>query len=332
MKIGRRIIGPRKPVFIVAEAGINHNGDLQIAKKMIKEASEIGADAIKFQTIFPEELYSPLNNKKLYNLIRKWSFNKKEHLELKNFSEKYNIEFFSTPVGQKSAKLLQDIKINCVKIASGELTNHELITNIAKTKTPMIISTGLSSIDEIESAVNIARNFNCPFVLLHCNASYPTPISEANLSNIPYLADLFHIPVGFSDHTIGNETSLAAVSLGACIIEKHFTLDKNMEGPDQKLSANVNEFRNLVKQIRTLEKSFGKPRTGPTKSEKRFVPLLRKSITAKKNLKRGMKIKKTMLTFLRPGTGIPPYEIDNMIGKTIKKNVKQGTPLRWNMF
>lgn len=331
LKIGKNVIGKSMPVFIVAEAGINHNGDINIAKKMIRKAALIGASAIKFQTIFPEELYSE-NNTHLFKLIKKWSFDKKQHIELKKYAEKNKIEFFSTPVGNKSAALLQEIGTKCIKIASGELTNHDLIRTIAKTHKPMIISTGMSTISEISDAVKIAKKEKCPIALLHCNASYPTPIQDANLTNIQYLNKLFHVPVGYSDHTIGNAVCIAAVSLGACIIEKHFTLDKKMNGPDQKLSADVNEFKELVSTIRLIEKSIGKRRIGPTKSEKKFAKLMRKSIAVQNDLNAGTKLTRTMLKVIRPGTGIPPTKINNLIGKTIRKNVKKDTLLKWSMF
>ena len=252
LRIGKYEIGAGKPVFIVAEAGINHNGDIEIAKEMIESASKFGVNAIKFQTLFPEELFSEKLNPEWFSLIKKWSFTKKQHLELMKYADKNGIEFFSTPVGKKSAKLLQDIGVKTIKIASGELTNHELIRTIAKMKIPMIISTGMATISEILSSVGIVRKENCPFVLLHCNASYPSPIEDVNLSTIHYLQEIFKVPIGYSDHTVGNEACLTAVSLGACIIEKHFTLDKNMEGPDQKLSADTKEFSDLVQRIRIV--------------------------------------------------------------------------------
>jgi len=332
LKIGKHEVGKGKPVFIVAEAGMNHNGDFQIAKKMIKAATNFGADAIKFQTIFPDELYASKDNNQLYNLINKWSFNKKQHKELKKYAEKNKIEFFSAPVGNRSANLLFEIGCKCFKIASGELTNLELIKNIAKMKRPMIVSTGLSTPQEITSAVKIIRKQKCPFVLLHCNASYPSPLNDVNLRNIEYLNEVYGVPIGFSDHTMGNEACLAAVSLGACIIEKHFTLDKKMKGPDQKLSADVSDFKELVTKIRIVEKTFGTLRKGPTPSEKKFVTLLRKSLVANKDITKNTKIKKSMLTSLRPGIGISLAKIDKLVGMRIKKNIKKGTILKWKMF
>ena len=321
-----------KSVFIVAEGGINHNGDIEIAKEMIESASKCGVDAIKFQTIIPEELFSHTLNPELFDFAKKVSFTKKQHLELMKYSQKNGIEFFSTPLGKKSAKLLQNIGVKYIKIASGEITNHELIQFVAEMKLPMIISTGMTTISEIASVVEIVKNKNCPFVLLHCNASYPTPIEDVNLVNIRYLREVFNIPIGYSDHTIGNEICLAAVSIGARIIEKHFTLDKHMDGPDQKLSADKKDFTELVSKIRLIERSLGEYRTRPTKSEEKFKKLMRKSIGSSIDISSGTKIKKSMLCLFRPGTGISPTLIDNLIGITAKKDVKKGTLLSWDMF
>jgi len=178
MKIGNHEIGTRKSVYVIAECGINHNGDIEIAKEMIRKASECGADAVKFQTIFPEELFSDKLNHDMFELSKTWSFSKKDHIELKKYAEKNNIQFFSTPVGKRSAKLLQEIDVRLIKIASGELTNHELIKMIAKMHKPVILSTGMSNISEIATAVEIIKKEKCPFVLLHCNAAYPTPIDD----------------------------------------------------------------------------------------------------------------------------------------------------------
>jgi len=332
MKIKNHQIGLGKPVFIIAEAGINHNGNIIIAKKMIKKASECGVDAIKFQTIFPEELFSKSLNLNLYNFAKKLSFDKQQHLELKKYARKNNIEFFSTPLGKKSTDLLDEIGVNIMKIASGELTNHELIRIVAKKRKPIFLSTGMATLNEIKDTVKIIKKFRCPLAILHCNSSYPTPINDANLSTIPYFQKLFKVPIGYSDHTLGNDACLIAVSMGACIIEKHFTLDKKMEGPDQKLSADVEEFRELVNRIRYYEKSVGSPRKEPTKSE--IIPrkLMRKSIGVQMDILSGTKITKQMLCLIRPGTGISPALMNNIIGKKIKRNVKKGKLLQWKMF
>lgn len=332
MFIGKKELGMGKPVYIIAEAGINHNGNIEIAKEMIETAAKCGVDAIKFQTIIPDELFSKLLNPETFDFAQKLSFNKKQHIELKNIANKNGIEFFSTPLGKRSTQLLAEIGVKIMKIASGEITNHDLIKRISQLRIPMLISTGMTSLSEISDVVAIVEKQKCPFILMHCISSYPLPVEEANLATIPFLRNTFGIPVGYSDHALGNEVCFAAVSLGACAIEKHFTLDKNMEGPDQKLSANPKEFLELVSTIRIIEKAIGTPRLSPTKSEEKFKKLMRKSIGVSKDLPRGTKIKKSMLTVIRPGTGISPILIDNFVGMTLKTSVKKGNLLSWNMF
>lgn len=325
-------IGLDKPVYLIAEAGINHNGDIEIAKEMIKMASESGANAVKFQTIIPDELFSEIINPKLYCMSKNWILTKKDHLELQKYARKNNIDFFSTPFGKKSAKLLQEINVPIMKIASGEITNYDLISFIAKMKIPMLVSTGMTSISEIAKVVEIIKSHDCPFVILHCVSSYPTSIKDANLSTIPYLQNTFGVPVGFSDHTMGIEASLAAVALGARVIEKHFTLDKNMDGPDQKLSLDPSEFTELVKKTRIIEESIGIPRTISIKSENIFKENMRKSLGVISDIPAGTILKRSMITSFRPGTGIPPMMIDNIVGRKTKKLVKKGSLLKWNDF
>ena len=204
----------RKPTYIVAEAGINHNSDIEIAKKMIEIAAQCGANAIKFQTFTPDELFSEAVNPELYNLSKTWVLNKKDHIELQKHAKKNKIDFFSTPCGIKSANLLKKLKVPFMKIASGELTNLELIDHISKMQIPMMISTGMTSISEISKVIEIVQTNKCEFSLLHCVSSYPAKSSDANLSTIPQLRNMFNVPVGFSDHTVGVDVSLAAVALG----------------------------------------------------------------------------------------------------------------------
>jgi N,N'-diacetyllegionaminate synthase len=322
----------KSSVYVIAEAGINHNSDIQIAKKMIESASKCGANAIKFQTFTPDELFSELINPELYNLSKTWVLTKSDHIELQKYAKKNKIDFFSTPCGIKSANLLKKIKVPFIKIASGELTNLDLIDYISKMKIPMMISTGMTSISEISKVVEIVQSNNCPFSLLHCISSYPAKHSDANLSTIPQLQKTFDIPVGFSDHSLGIDISLAAVALGATIIEKHFTLDKNMPGPDQKLSIDPNELSNLVKKIRIIEKAMGSSRKTVFKTEESFRKNMRKSLGAAQNIPVNTIIKRSMITSFRPGTGIPPYLIDEFIGRKTKKTIKKGSLLNWDFF
>ena len=309
--------------YLIAEAGINHNGDMEIAKKMIESAAVSGANGIKFQTIIPDELFSKKINSELYELSKDWILNKKNHLELQRHCKKNNIDFFSTPFGIKSARLLQEINVPIIKIASGEITNHDL---------PMLVSTGMTTISEIAEVVELIKQYNCPFTLLHCVSSYPTLAKDANLSTIQYLKNTFDVPVGFSDHTTGIEVSLAAVALGASVIEKHFTLDKNMPGPDQKLSLNPSEFLELSEKTRLIEKALGTPRSTIIKSEINFRDNMRKSIGVKSDILPGTSLKRSMISLFRPGTGISPNMMDNIIGRTVKKPIKAGTLLSWNDF
>lgn len=321
-----------KNVYVVAEAGINHNGSMSIAKQMIESAAKCGCDAVKFQTIFPEELFTSLNNPELFEMAKSWNFTKKQHIELKNLCEELKIDFFSTPFGLKSAKLLVDIDVKMIKIASGELNNHELIAYFSKKHIPIILSTGFSTLSEISQTVELIKSEKCPFAILHCNASYPTPIEDLNLVNIQHLKTIFNTTIGFSDHSIGNEGSLAAVSLGAKIIEKHFTLDTKMPGPDQELSSDPKEFSDLIQKIRKIEKSFGKIREGPTKSEEKFKQLMRKSVASVKDIPSGTKITNSMLKGVRPGTGISIDKKSTLVGLTIKKSIKKDEFFEWGMF
>lgn len=332
MQIGTKKIGSNHPTYVIAEAGINHNGDIETAKHMIECASSIGVDAIKFQTLLPYELFSKKINPDLFFLVKQWSFSKENHITLKKYSEKKNLDFISTPVGKKTSNILFDIKCKAIKLASSDLTNFELIKHVSKFKSPLIISTGMSTMSEIFSTVELLHNENSDFCLLHCTSAYPTPIEETNLTNIQYFKKIFSVPIGYSDHTIGNIACCAAVSLGADIIEKHFTLDKNMTGPDQKISADVDDFKNLVTQIRQIEQMRGVRRITPTKSEKKFKQLMRRSLAFSKDLKKNTILKKSDFVFLRPGTGISLNTLDSFVGAKINQDVKKGIFLRRDMI
>jgi N,N'-diacetyllegionaminate synthase len=322
----------RKPTYIIAEAGINHNSDIEVAKKMVEVSAKSGADAIKFQSFTPDELFSELINPELYNLSKSWVLSKKDHKELQNHARKNKIDFFSTPCGIKSANLLKTLKVPFMKIASGEITNFDLIDYISKMQIPMIISTGMTSIPEIFKVVEIVQSNNCSFTLLHCVSSYPTHFKDANLATISYLQKIFDSSIGFSDHTVGIDVSLAAVALGATIIEKHFTLNKNMDGPDQKLSIDPNELSDLVKKTRIIEKAIGKQRTDIFKIEKQFRDNMRKSLGVSQSIPPNTILKRSMITLFRPGTGIPPSMLNNFIGRKTKKFIEKGSLLKWNYF
>lgn len=299
---------------------------------MIQEAAKCGANAIKFQTFTPDELFSENINPELYNLCKTWVLTKNDHVKLQKYAKKYHIDFFSTPCGFQSANLLQKLKVPFMKIASGELTNFPLIEHIAKMKIPMMISTGMASISEISKVVEIVQFHKCEFLLLHCVSNYPSKLSDSNLSTIPHLRKMFNVPIGFSDHSIGIDISLAAVALGAIIIEKHFTLDKKMDGPDQKLSIDPKELSELVTKTRIIEQAIGTPRQIMFKNEEQFKKNMRKSLGASVTIPANTIVKRSMITSFRPGTGIPPNLIDNFIGRKAKKTIKKGALLSWDYF
>jgi len=331
-KIGKTIIGNSHPVYIVAEPGVNHKGDIELAKKLISEASKSGANAVKFQVIGSDEVYLKDNYPKYNKMIRDTQLSKNEYIELQKYAKMKNIDFFATPAGEKSLKILEDINVSAIKIGSGELNRTSLIEKASEAKKPLIVSTGMTTISEISSIVELLKKKQCSFALLHCNSCYPTPIEDANLSTIPYLANVFKIPIGYSDHTIGNIACLSAVSVGASIIEKHFSIDDGVWKQEIDLSAHPKEFSEMVKQIRTIEKMLGKPRQNVSPSEIKSRRIMRYSICASCEIKPGTKIKNSMLTILRPGTGIQPNMKEKIIGLTINKKIKKGTPLEWKMF
>ena len=332
MKIGHKKIGIGNPTYIIAEAGINHNGDLNLAKKLIDEAANCGADAIKFQSFTADELFSKKLNPDIFKLADDWAIDKNQHHQLKKHSQKRKIEFISTATGLKSLNLLKKLGVNTIKIASMDINNHEILKAAAKTRIPLIVSTGMSTISEIVSAVEILTNENAVFCLLHCVSSYPASISDANLATISYFNKIFDVPIGYSDHTIGIDACTTSIPLGSCIIEKHFTLNKKMEGPDHKLSADPKELRELVKKVRISEKLLGNPRNQILKSEQKFRVAMRRSIGFNQDLRKGTKIRQSMLTYYRPGNEMSPNMIKSIIGRKLKQNVTKGTFVNWNMF
>ena len=345
IKIGNKVIGENNPVFIIAEAGINHNGDLETAKKMIEVASEIGADAIKFQTgkvsetiikNAPKAEYQKNSDKDeetQYEMIKQVELTDEEWLELCKFSKKKDIIFFSKPSYEGAVPLLLKMGIPVFKIGSGDVTHLSLIRKVAKTKLPIILSTGMSTMEEIKEAVDtIKGEGNKNIILLHCTSNYPTDYENVNLKAMLTLKDKFDLPVGYSDHTIGTDVPTAAVALGACVIEKHFTLDKSMKGPDHKASMEPEEFKVMVKKIRDTEKILGSADKKPTPSEKDVRSAARKSIVANSDIKKGEIIKEEHLAFKRPGIGLTQKYLKDIIGKKARTDIKKDTILDLNMI
>lgn len=327
-KIGDRIIGNGEPTFIIAEAGINHNGKIELAEKLIQEAANAGADAVKFQMFKTEEFCS--KNSEYFDLFKALEFSEKEWIGIAEFAKDIGIIFTASVSGEESADLLDKVGSPVYKIASGDLTHLPLLNYVARKNKPIILSTGMSTIGEIEEAMSeIYKTGNQQVVLLHCVSNYPTNYEETNLKVIQTLKEVFKAPVGFSDHTVGTIIPTIAVSLGANIIEKHFTVDKTLLGPDHKLSLDPNEFKEMVKNIRNAEKSIGDGIKKPTSREIEIRKVARRSIVAKVNIPKEVKITRDMLKIVRPGIGIEPKFIDIITGGIAKKDIEKDEKINW---
>ena len=341
---GTNIFENMKNVFIIAEAGVNHNGDLSKAFKLIDEAKRAGADAVKFQTSKPSKSISKytkiakyqINNIgkeiSMIELANKLSLPFENFIKLKKYCDEIGITFLSTPFHLEAADFLNDL-VPYFKIPSGEIINYPLLENIAKKGKPVILSTGMSSLSDIEEAVKIFyKENNKNIILLHCTSNYPCPFNEVNLKAMQTLAAAFKLPVGYSDHTLGIEVPIAAVAIGAKVIEKHFTLDKKLPGPDHKASLEPDELKEMVKAIRNIEVALGDGIKKPNKSETEIMKAARKSLIATKDIKLGEIIKESDITIKRPGTGILPKFKEIIIGMRLTNDIRQDEPFRWENF
>ena len=313
-------------VYIIAEAGVNHNGSFELACKLVDAAKAAGADCIKFQTFKSQNLVSHTAQKAEYqkdatgegsqiDMLKKLELSYGEFLMLKDYCEKQGICFLSTPFDFESIEFLKSIDMPFWKIPSGEITNYPYLVALAKTEKPIVMSTGMCELGEIEAAIHVLKDYGTKDIrLLQCNTEYPTPFEDVNLRAMQTMKEYFGIEVGYSDHTEGIEVPVAAVALGATIIEKHFTLDRNMEGPDHKASLEPNELKAMVESIRRIEKALGNGNKTPSKSEKKNITIARKSIVAKKNIRIGEILTEENLTVKRPGNGISPMEWNKVVG------------------
>ena len=324
------MINKNDQIFIIAEAGVNHNGDLALAKRLIEAAAEAGADAVKFQTFKAEAIVAASASKapyqekttstqeSQYEMLKKLELNKEDFVELKSHCAKHRILFMSTPFDLESIDLLTEMGLEIFKIPSGEITNLPYLRKIGSLGKRLILSTGMSDLEEIKEALHVLGGAGTPktdITVLHCNTEYPTPYEDVNLRVLETLRKTLDVPVGYSDHTCGIEVPIAAVALGAMVVEKHFTLDKNMNGPDHEASLEPSELKQMVQAIRRIEKSLGSKEKQPTNSEVRNRPVARKSIVAAKFIKKGETFCEKNLTTKRPGTGISPMAWDTIIGK-----------------
>lgn len=320
-------------VMIIAEAGVNHNGDIRLAKELIDVAAESKADAVKFQTFISENCITRRTAKAKYqekltgndegqfDMLKKLELSFDTFIELKEYCAKKHIIFMSTPFDNDSVDFLNSIDLGIFKIPSGEVTNYPLLKKIGRLHKKVILSTGMCVLEEIQDAIDILKGEGTVDIsLLHCNTQYPTPIDDVNLRAMLTLKKEFGVPVGYSDHTQGIEVPLAAVALGAEIIEKHFTLDKKMYGPDHIASLDPNELKNMVEGIRKVECALGSALKQVSASESENISVARKSIVAAKMIKKGERFTDRNLTTKRPGTGISPMKWEEIIGGIADKD------------
>ncbi len=322
--------------LIIAEAGVNHNGDLESAKQLVLAAKEAGADIVKFQTANVDSLvsghaemaeYQKKNTGKIESqrdMLQKILLSYNDFIELADFCEKTGIQFLSTPFDIESIGFLSGLGVNIWKIPSGEITNYPYLVEIARTGQPIILSTGMSTLDEIGEAINLLqKNGAGKITLLHCTTEYPTPYDHVNLNAMATLRNKFGLDIGYSDHTLGIEVPIAAVAMGAVIIEKHFTLSREMEGPDHKASLEPGELKEMVQAIQRLEMAFGDGIKRPTDIEEKNAMVARKSIIARKDIQRGECLTEENLTTKRPGTGISPMKWNEILGTIAIRDFKK---------
>ena len=323
-------------IFIIAEAGDNHNGNFDLALQLVDKAAEAGADCVKFQTFVTENVISKFaekadyqkqttgENESQYEMVKKLELSFEQFRLIQKYCQEKNIMFLSTPFDLDSIDFLEEIQIPFWKISSGEITNLPYLEKIAKTGKDIIMSTGMCTMEEIEAALSVLREHGAgKITLLHCNTEYPTPFEDVNLRAMQEMKEAFGVPVGYSDHTVGIEVPIAAAAMGASVIEKHFTLDKNMEGPDHKASLEPEELKQMVCSIRNIEQAMGSGKKQPSPSEKKNISIARKSIVAKRKIKQGEQLTEDNLYIKRPGDGISPMRWYEIIGLAAVKDFEE---------
>jgi N-acetylneuraminate synthase len=338
-------VGPTYPCFIIAEAGVNHNGSPDMARQLVDVAVRAGADAVKFQTFKAERIVTRDAPKaeyqkrttdvaeSQYDMLRRLELSPEMHRELMAYCDERGILFMSSPFDEDSADLLANLSVAVFKIPSGEITNLPFLAHVARKGKPMIVSTGMSYLSEVEAAVRtIEEAGNRQLVLLHCVSNYPADPGDANLMAMRTIATAFGVPVGYSDHTPGIEVPLAAVALGACVIEKHLTLDCSLPGPDHRASLEPEEFSAMVRGIRTVESALGHGRKEPAASEADTASVARKSLVAARDIPVGATLTEELIAIKRPGTGLPPAMLAYLIGRTLRIPVPAGQLLQLEMF
>ena len=344
LEINSRRIGPGEPTYLVAEMSANHHQDFRQAVKLIEAAKEAGADAVKLQTYTPDTLTISSNQeyfriagtiwegRTLHDLYREAYMRWEWQPKLKEVANKLGLGFFSTPFDPSAVDFLEKLNVPVYKVASFELVDLQLIKRIARTGKPLIMSTGMASLADISEAVKIfKKSGGNKIALLKCTSAYPTPPEEMNLRTIPALAKIFDVPIGLSDHSTGIEATIAAVALGACIVEKHFTLSRSLEGPDSSFSIEPEELQILVKAIRRAEKALGSVCFGTTEQEKLSL-VFRRSLFVVKDIEANEKFTEENVKSIRPGFGLHTRYLEKVIGRKAKKYISKGSPLDWDMI
>jgi N-acetylneuraminate synthase/N,N'-diacetyllegionaminate synthase len=335
----------RPSTFIIAEAGVNHNGDLDTAIKLVEAAKATGADCVKFQTFKAASVITKAAPKAAYQLettnpqesqfemLKKLELGYEDFATIKKACEEHGIQFLSTPYNEEDADLLEKLGVDAYKIASGQLVEPAFLEHVARKGKRMIISTGMATIAEAYEAVNTIRQAgNEDIIVLQCTTNYPSPIDDANLRAMVAMKDVLGVPIGYSDHVEENYACFAAVALGATVIEKHFTLDRSMEGPDHEASLNQEGFTELVRGIRAIESALGSSIKQPTAREQKNIQGMRRSIVLNRRLEAGERIEEDMMMFKRPATGLPPRMKKELIGATAAKAIEPDMPLQFDMI
>ena len=340
--VGGRSIGAEAPVFLIAEAGVNHNGDLGLAMKLVDVAAEAGADAVKFQTFRSDALVSRRAPKAAYQrettgdgggqaeMLARLELGEAQHAALRDHCVRRGILFFSTPFDEASADLLERLGVLLLKVPSGEITNLPFLRHLAGKRRPLIVSTGMSTLEEVARAVAVIRAAgDPPLALLHCVSAYPAPAAETNLRAMDALRS-FDRPVGLSDHTTGITVAVAAVARGAAIVEKHFTLDRTLPGPDHRASLEPHELRALVQAVRTVEAALGDGHKRPMPCEEDTRRVARRSLVAARSLRAGERLTADCVHVKRPGTGISPADLDRALGRVLRRDVGDDEVIEWS--
>ncbi|MBI3332856.1 MAG: N-acetylneuraminate synthase [Candidatus Omnitrophica bacterium] len=345
VEIAGRKVGPGHPCFIIAEAGVNHNGDLGVARRLVDAAVQAGADAVKFQSFRADRLATAAAPKARYQLettrrkesqqemLRRLELSEEDHRGLLADCRSKGILFLSSPFDEESAEFLARLPVAAFKIPSGEITNLPFLKQVAGYGRPMILSTGMSDLKEVKTAVETIRAVtDGNLLLLHCVSAYPASASDANLRAMETMRRAFGVPVGYSDHTEGISVALAAAALGACVIEKHFTLDRGLPGPDHRASLEPEELAALVRSIRDVEAALGEGGKAPRPCEMETAAVARKSLVAARDIQAGSRLTEESVAAKRPGTGLPPFMRDRVIGRRAARDISEGTLLTLEML